>query len=208
MLRALNLLFFPDKEWEKMALNPPHVLTTLFVSLASLMAVAYSIEGWGLMQWGELAGNLGRLRIPSERIIKYEVFHAVASLLIILAGAWLLLSIGQSFNLMAPYSSCFTLMAFAYSPIFLLRIPDAMPLVNTWICWAIGAALSFRILYHGIAHWLKPEQTKGFGLLLISLIYTIVLSGFVHFASVQVLHGKLLRHVFPDKPAGLAVPQK
>jgi hypothetical protein len=52
---------------------------------------------------------------------------------------------------------------------------------------------------------LKPEQTKGFGVFVVSVIYTFVLSGLVHFAAVQVLHGKLLRNVYPD---GSGVPFK
>ena len=123
----------------------------------------------------------------------------MASLVVILAGSFLLKSVAQSFGVLCTFGGCFVLMACGFMPIFLLRVLDGIPQVNTWICWGIGAALSLRILYHGVALWLKPEQTKGFGVFLVSIVYTFVLSGLVHFAAIQVLHGKLLRNVYPDK---------
>lgn len=199
MLRALNLVFNPDKEWEKMALSPPHILVVMLLSILPLILVTLGVEAYGLYRFGESMGNIEKLQaVPLIRILKYAGFYGAFSLVVILSGAWLLKSIGESFNLVAGYGGCLTLMAFGYSPIFLLRMADAIPGVSTWICWAIGAILSLRILYHGVAHWLKPEQTKGFGIFLVSLIYTMVLSGLVHFASVQVLRGKLLKDFYPE----------
>lgn len=198
MLRSLNVLFSPEKEWEKMALSPPHPLTVLLLGLIPFMVCGLLVEGYGLTRLGEFMSGFGNVRLPATRILKYEVFYGVASLLVILLGTWLLRSIGESFNLQASFGTCFILMGFGYLPLFLLRCADAIPQMNTWICWAIGAALSFRILYHGVGLWLRPEQTKGFGLFIISMIYTAVLSGLVHFAAVQVLHGKLLKQVYPD----------
>jgi hypothetical protein len=200
MVRALKLLFAPGKTWETMALKQPGVFTIFIISILPLMAVTLAVEGYGLLRFGEVVGGIGKqLQLPQERVIRYEVFYGVASLVVIFAGSWLMKSIADSFGVINTFGGVFVLLGCGFMPIFLLRVVDAIPQVNTWICWAIGAALSSRILYHGVALWLKPEQTKGFGLFLVSVVYTFVLSGLVHFAAVQVLQGKLLRNVYPDR---------
>ena len=199
MLRALNLLFSPEAEWQKAALKPPHFATVLFISILPLMALALAVEGYSLLKYGEMFRELGPRSVSFERAVKYEVFYGVASLLAILFGARLLRNVGKTFNLEASYSVCFVLFAFGYFPILLVRLMDALPQVNTWICWAVGAALSFRVLYHGIALWLRPEQTKGFGLLLISFIYILVISAVIHFTAIQVLQGRFLKNFLSQK---------
>ena len=208
MVRSLNLLFAPSKTWERMALKQPHAATIVLISLLPLIILTFGAEGYGLLTLGERVGDLGRqVQVPQARIIRYEVFYAVASLVVIFAGTFLLKSVADSFSVTTSFSGCFILMACGFMPIFLLRIPDGIPQVNTWICWAVGAVLASRILYHGVALWLKPEQTKGFGLFLVSVIYTFVLSGLVHFAAVQVLHGRLMKNVYPDKAVALSWSQ-
>ena len=205
MFRALSLLFSPSKTWERMALKNPKAITIFLISLIPLMIVTFGIEGYGLLTLGESGGYGGKLHLPQERIIRYEAFYAAASIVVIFAGTYLLKSVAESFGVIASFGGCFVLIACGFMPIFLMRIPDGVPQINTWICWAVGAVLAVRILYHGVALWLKPEQTKGFGLFLVSVVYTFVLSGLVHFAAVQVLHGRLLKNVYPDKNVALSV---
>jgi uncharacterized membrane protein YecN with MAPEG domain len=204
MLRALNLLFSPEAEWQKAALKPPHFATVLFISILPLMAAALAIEGWSLLKYGEVFRGLAPRAVSFERVVKYEVFYGAASLLVMLCGGRLLQNVGRTFNLMSTYSVCFVLIAFGYFPIILVRIMDALPQINSWICWAVGAVLCFRVLYHGIALWLRPEQTKGFGLLLVSFIYILVLSGLIHFAAIQILQGRFLKNIF--EPQSTSTP--
>ncbi|MGZ8901609.1 MAG: YIP1 family protein [Limisphaerales bacterium] len=209
MLRALNLSISPEAEWQKAALKPPHLAFVLLLSILPLMIATLAVEGYALTKYGEMFGDIGRRSVSQERAIKYAVFYGVSSLAVIFIGAGLLKNVGESFNLRVPYGTYFVLMAFAYSPVFFGRLLDAVPAINTWICWAVGVGLSMRILYHGVAWWLKPEQTKGFGLFLLSFIYILVLSGLVHFASIQVLQGKFLKNVLePTDRQGLELPAK
>jgi hypothetical protein len=203
MLRVLNLLFFPEKEWQKMALTPPPFWKILFLSTLPILILSLAIEGYAVFTLGDVGSFEQRKSFPIERILKYETFSAVASLLVLLLGSKILQSFGKGFNLETSLGTCFTLLALSYTPIFLMRIPDGLPAINTWICWSIGALLSIRTLYHGIALWLRPEQTKGFGLFLMNLVYIVVLSGLVHFVSGEVLHGRFLKGVFPDKSVAL-----
>ena len=206
MLRALNLQLSPEAAWQKTALKPPHPAWVLLISILPVMIATLAAEAYGLMKYGEVFGEIGRRAVTTDRVVTYAVFYGVASLAVIFLGAALLKNVGESFNLRSTYGTCFVLMALAYSPIFFSRLLDTMPAINTWICWAVGVALSMRILYHGVAWWLKPEQTKGFGLFLLTFIYVLVLSGLVHFASTQVLQGKLLKNVLQPIPVESGTP--
>lgn len=202
MLRALNLSLLPESAWQKAAARPPHIALVLLGSILPLMILTLAFEGYALVRFGEIFGDIGRRLVSEERAAKYVVFYAVASLLVIFIGAAILKNLGASFGLNSSYAACLVLFGFAYSPIFLTRLLDAIPAINTWICWVVGVAVSMRILYHGVAWWLKPEQTKGFGLFIMSFVTFTVLSALVHFASVQVLQGRLLNGLFEQPQVG------
>jgi uncharacterized membrane protein YecN with MAPEG domain len=204
MFRALNLIFSPEAEWQKAALKPPHFATVLFISILPLIALSLAVEGWSLIKYGEVFRGLAPRAVSFERAVKYEVFYGVASLLVMLFGGRILRNVGRTFNLASNYSVCFILIAFGYFPILLVRLMDALPQFNSWICWSVGVVLSFRVLYHGIALWLRPEQTKGFGLLLVSFIYILVMSAMIHFAAMQVLQGRFLKDLFERR--GISTP--
>ncbi len=171
------------------------MFVVLLFSVLPLMILTFTVEGFSLIKYGEVFRDLAPRAVSPVRAIKYVVFYGVASLAVVFLGAKLLQNMGKSFNLFANYSLCFILIVFGYTPIFLVRLIDALPQINTWIPWTVGVALSFRILYHGVALWLKPEQTKGFGLFLVSFVYVLVLSALVHFTSIQVLQGRFLKDV-------------
>ena len=177
MLRLFRLIFTTDQEWERMAARPPHPVAVFLLSLLPLLAAALAVEAWGLMRFGEAHGELGQIRLPAERVIKYVIFYGAGSFLMILAGAGLLRNVAPSFNLQYTFGACFTLIGYGYAPILLTRALDGLPQVNTWVCWGIGAMLALRVLYHGVAHWLKPEQTKGLGVFVVSVIGVVVLYG-------------------------------
>ena len=193
-MRLIRLIFSAGKEWERITTTGNYsFFFVLCVSLLPLLALACFGEGWGLMRFGEASSELGRIVVPPERIIRYELFYAGSTLSAIIVGALLLQAVGTSFNVNVPFSAYFALLAYGFLPIIFMHLLDGLPFIHTWICWAIGVGLAVRILYHGVAFALKPEQTKGFGLMIMSVIYVVTLSGLVHFAAVQVLHGRLLR---------------
>jgi hypothetical protein len=135
------LFFAADKEWEKLSFNPPHPAAVLFLSLLPLIIAMLAVEAWGLSRFGQIHGELGAIRIPAERAIKYTVFYGAASILVILFGAGLLRNVGPSFNLDSSFGHWFILIAYGYAPLILLRVLDAFPRIKTWICWGIGSML-------------------------------------------------------------------
>lgn len=193
MLSAFEMIVSPARAWEKVVAANRHWTVILLLVVLPLLGLTSLVEGAGLLELRQQHEEIGPVEIPTERVIKYEVVYVGSALAIILLGAYFLQSVATSFNVMVGYNQCFAVIAYAYTPIILLHLLDAIPQINTWICWGIGLALSFGVLYHGVGLRLQPEQTKGFGLLLFSIIFIAVLSGLAHFASVQVLKGHFWR---------------
>lgn len=194
MITAIQLIFSPFETWQKIAQAERGLLRTLSLYLLPLLIVAVGAEVYFMLRWGEKQGEFGDMIRPSaELAIRYGAAQFVLLLAAIFLSARFLTMIAESFNVRTGFSQCFVLMAYAFGPIIMTRIIDGLPQLSTWVCWVIGAACSASVLYHGIGMMLKPEQTKGFGLYLISVFIVLLFSGLAHFSAVGVLHGKLLR---------------
>jgi hypothetical protein len=193
MIRAFQMIFSPEGVWLKIAEKNRHMIFTLLLSTLPLIVGSLALEGYGLDRWGEPQDELSRAHFTNEVIYKYLATHFVGDLFFLFVGSYFLLSVAHSFNARCTYSQTFNTLAIGASPIFLMHAPDGLPVLYTWLCWGIGFGLSIRALYHGVAVNLKPEQTKGFGLYIVSVFIVGFLSGLAHFISIQVLHGKMLR---------------
>ena len=193
MIRAFQMIFSPEGVWPKIAEKNRHFVFVLLLSTLPLILGTLAIEGYGLDRLGESFGEFGRVNKPRPMIYKYLASHLIGDLFVLFFGAYVLLSVARSFNSFSTYSQAFTTVAIASSPIFLMHAPDGIPALPSEVCWGIGFALAIRGLYHGVAVNMKPEQTKGFGLFIVSVFIIGVLSGLAHFISLAILRGKMLR---------------
>jgi len=194
MIRVFQLVFSPFNAWMKVAAEGRSIGSILFFSFLPLLMLCVGIESYCLIQWGERRGELGHLvKISQPVAIRYAATHISLFLACALFGAFSLQAIAQSFNLAATFRQAFTAIAYGISPIVLARLLDAIPGMNTWICWGLGGMLSLSVLYHGVALTLKPDQTTGFGIFIVSVMIVLVFTGVAHFIAVAVLHEKLLR---------------
>ena len=193
MIRAFQMIFAPEGAWLNVAEKNRHFLFTLFLSTLPLLASALALECFGMLKYGETTGDYGLVRISQEVAVKYGITHLVLDLAFLFGGSWFLLSVARSFNSPSSFSQAFNTMAVGVSPIFLMHALDGIPQLHTWLCWGVGAGLSIRALYHGVAVVIKPEQTKGFGLYVVSIFIVGFLSALSHFISIAVLHGKTLQ---------------
>lgn len=192
MLTALRLLFFPFKTWEKISLARRGPAWILFVYLMPLLVAAVALEGLSLVRFGETRGGLEfSVKISTNAAIRYSATQLTLILSSILMGAKFLQWITHSFQVNSTYAQCLNVMAYGFSPILLTRFLDALPGLNTWACWGLGALLASSVLYHGVALVLRPEQTKGFGIYLVSLIIVILSSLLTHLFARTVLFGKV-----------------
>jgi hypothetical protein len=190
------MIFSPEGAWLKIAEKNRHFLFTLFLSTIPLLAAALAVEGLGIRKFGEGLGEFGRINVVDTVIAKYLCTEFILSLAFILGGSWFLLEVARSFNSPTTFSQAFNTLAIGASPLLLMRALDGLPILYTWLCWGIGAGLAVRALYHGVAVVIKPEQTKGFGLYIVSVFIVLFLGALAHFIAVSVLHGKILRDAF------------
>ena len=193
MIRAFHLLFAPFQAWERITLARRGMVWVLLTYLFPMLICATAFEGYSLMRWGEKRGEFdNRVKISEETAIRYSVAQLVLLSGSIFVGAKVLEWITHSFNVDTSYRQCFSLMAYGFTPIILARFLDALPAMNTWACWLLGVLVASSLFYHGVGLMLRPEQTKGFGLYLVSLIVAIASSGCSHFVALSILHGKVL----------------
>src|SRR2546426_7078 len=75
---------------------------------------------------------------------------------------------------------------------FLFRMFDALPSLNTWVCWGVGIALSVAALYRGIPRVMKPDPSNALGLYLLCSLLLTAISGVTHFLANLILQQKLL----------------
>lgn len=193
MIRAFQMIFAPEGVWPKVAEKNRHMIFVLLLSTLPLILGCLAIEAFGLDRLGESMGEFGRISVERLTIYKYVATRLVGDLFFLFFGAYFLSSVAKSFQGYATYSQAFTTLAIGASPIFLMHALDAIPALPSWLCWGVGVGLTIRALYHGVAVNMKPEQTKGFGLYIVSVFIVGFLSGLSQFISLAVLHGKMLR---------------
>src|SRR5258706_3183143 len=145
MLTALLLIFDPAATWQRIGALPEHRVSRVFCSyLLPLLILSVAGESFGLLRLGMSRGYLmPRLVKPSAQlVIRYEVVQTIFDLLIIFVGALFLKKMGDSFHRKHTYSQCFVTLGYSLGPLFLVRLLDGVPSVNTWLCYGIGIVLA------------------------------------------------------------------
>jgi hypothetical protein len=192
MIKAIQLIFFPFKTWERIAEAGHSIFYILLAAVAPMLAIGLGLERAALIRWGDRMGEFGHVtHISPELATKYSAAQCLLILFGIFVISIVVQLVAQSFQMRVTYKQCFTLVAYGYTGIILSRVIDALPFLPTWVCWALGTLLSLSLLYHGVGLVLKPEQTKGFGMYLITMILFILFGGLSHFIALSVLDGRI-----------------
>ena len=76
------------------------------------------------------------------------------------------------------------------SPLFLLRLLDALPSISPWVPWAIGILLSIGVLYQGLPRMMEPDPPHAFGLYLMNSLILLLATGLMRFVTDGYLQGK------------------
>ena len=192
MVRALLLILDADGSWKKIAKNKRGFLFIFLLHLLPLLVVTLGAEAFAMTKLGEGRAITGHLRIVSSASAwEYFIAAVVLNLGMVLAAAKILQRIALSFRDNTTYLECFTVVAYALSPLYVAHLADAIPALNTWACFAIGMALSVSSVFHGTPAIMKPDAAKGFGVCLMGAVLLLLMAGLVHFMDIQVLHGEL-----------------
>ena len=189
---ALGTLFFPGTTWLQIAEKAPSVFLAALVDWLPWLLIGLGTEYYGLTHWGGTLPGIAALQAYSpEQALRYVGVYAGSFVLVLLVGSLWLKSVAESFGTRVTFAQTLLMLGYGTIPISLSRIPDAFPLLPTWACWGAGMVVVARGLYHGVALLLKPEQTKGFGIYMFSVVMVGCLSGIAHLLCLITLQGKL-----------------
>ena len=191
------LIFDPAGAWEKIESGPKSAVRVFLFFLLPLMLLSAAAESWGLLHFGLERSPLADLparsiRVSPQLALRYEATQLAFGLVIVFGGALLYRKIGEGFHRRHSYTETFITLAYSVSPLFIFRIFDAVPQINTWICWGVGITLSIAVLYRGIPRIMKPDPSNALGLYLVCSLLLIVVSGLSHFFANLVLQEKIM----------------
>jgi hypothetical protein len=197
MIKALLLILDPENTWGKIEQNPHSVVSVFFTYFLPLLLLGTVVETWGMMKLGYDTGKIIERRVKLEQNLagRYVSAEVALGLLTAFVGAWLFKRVSQGFHRRHSYRETFATIAYSLGPIYLLRMVDGLPGVNTWLCWGIGAVLGASVLYRGIPRLMKPDPSNALGLYLICSFLFLVITGIAHYLAQLVLQEKLLTNL-------------
>ncbi len=164
--RIKNILATPKTEWPVIeGENKPHmtVAMTWLLVMAAIPAAA-SLLGYGVF---------GRFSLV------YGICQAVIQYVIMVGGVYLsafvidLLS--SSFGAQKNFDKAFSLVAYAYTPMFIGGIFYLLPALS-WLAGLVGL-YAFYLLFVGLKPMMKVADDKQTGYFVVSLLAMIVVSG-------------------------------
>jgi uncharacterized membrane protein YecN with MAPEG domain len=191
MIKALFLIFEPLVQWERVALAQRNLKFMLVSYLLPMLVIVAAVEGFGLVEWGKWQSGIAQLKYFSvgEALI-YEAGHLLVMLAVVAVCAHLVKSLGDTFHLRNTYQQAFTLVIYGISPLFLMRLFDAIPSVNPWITWFLGILLSIKVLYYGVPRIMEPDPPHAFGMYLTSSVLVAMVTGLERFITAWYLSGR------------------
>jgi len=194
MIKALLLIFSAAPTWQRIVETPRKMSVVLATYLVPMAALACAAEGYGLVHWGKLRGQLPRpMHFSIELAAGYEVVNFLLSLGIVFLSARLIKSLGETFHTRHTFAQTFTLAAYGLSPYFLLRVFDAFPSTPPWVTWGIGIVLSISILYSGLPLVLRPDPPHALGLYMMTAMFLVMITGLARFVTAWYLMGKFAK---------------
>ena len=177
--------------WDKIALAQKSLRQVLILFLTPLILISVGGELAGLLYFGKLRELEQAVKIPVEKAVIYGAVQLLFSFAVVLIGAKAIKSVSETFHSRHTFAQCFTVVAYALSPLFLVRLLDAFPAMNPWASFGIGIVLAVTTLYHGVPRVLQPDPPHAFGLYLISALMLAGVAGLARFLTLLLLAGKI-----------------
>ena len=128
----------------------------------------------------------------TDLLLRYELVQAGLSVGIVYLGSFALQTIGASFHRRHSYQECFTTLAYSMSPLYLVRVLDGVPAIDTWACYAIGIFLVLSLFYRGIPFIMRPDPSNALGLFVFCSFLLLMATALAHWVATLVLQEKLL----------------
>ena len=194
MIKALFLIFSSQATWMRIAETPRKWGVILVGYVFPMLLLVAAAEGYGLVHWGKLRGQMAKLTPFSQpQAVVYEAGQFLLSLTTIFVAARLIKMLGETFHGRHPFGQAFTVAAYGLSPLFLFRLLDAFPTVSPWLTWGLGILLSISILYSGIPLIMRPDPPHALGLYLMSSLFLLFTTGLARFVTAWYLQGEFTK---------------
>ena len=192
MIKALYLIFKPADAWVGILQSQRRASFLLAFYFLPMVLIASAAEGFGLMEWGRHQADIHRIhKFTGREMMVYEMARFVLTWLIVVVFAVLIKMFGDTFRERNSYRQAFTLAIYGISPVFLLRLLEAAPGLNSWVPWGIGVALSLEVIYRGIPGVLEPDPPNAIGLFFMISLVLIAITGLEQFLTNWYLTGHI-----------------
>jgi len=192
MIKALLLIFEPAATWERIQMARRSTAFVFVVYLLPTLILAALAEGYGLRHWGK-SREVGPGRVYSTgEVIIFEIGQTLLYIAVVLIGAKLIKSIGETFHGRHTFAQAFTSVAYGLCPLFLLHLVDGLKDISPWVPWAIGILLSIGVLYQGLPRMMEPDPSHAFGLYLMGSLLLLLTTGLARFVTAWYLAGKFV----------------
>jgi hypothetical protein len=194
MIDAFLLIVDSTGTWARIVRAHRGLISILFTFLLPLLLLTCAVEGYGLMHWGKHQMAMLRPRtFTFGEAMVFESGQLLTSLFMVFIGAGVLKSMGGTFHTRNTYKEAFTVVAYALSPFFLLRLLDAFTPISPWMSWAIGIFLALAALYHGVPQVMQPDPPQAFGLYLTTALLMLSMTGVMGFVAASYLQGRFTK---------------
>lgn len=190
-MRLIQLLFAPFATWTKVAEANRHAALVFLLTALPMMVAGSALEGWCMTRWGISSRDFGEtrlVRLAEATVLRFCEYRLGVDVALLFLSAILVHLFAESFQTGSRFGAALELVTYSLGPVWVIgRGLDAFPMLPTWLCWGGGAILTLYLVYHGVGLLLKPDQTKGFGLLMVTTLTLLVLSALAHFVSLTLL---------------------
>jgi hypothetical protein len=193
MIMALLLILQTGTAWERVVKAQRSMISVGVFYLLPMMLLVAVAEGFRLVTWGEpRAGTIHSfLRFTAGQVLIYETMQSLLTLLVIVVCGILVKILAENFHGRYTYTQSFTTVIYGLSPVFLLRLMDAVPGIIPWAGWCIGIALSIKILHQGVWFVMQPAPPNAFALYFMSSLLLLAGTGLVRFVTAWYLAGRI-----------------
>ncbi len=191
MIKVFFLIFEPAVAWEKIARAKRSLGAVLLGQLLPLVILSVAGELLGRIYLGKPHATAQMATASRSVLIQYGVVQFLFNLLVVFVGAKLVKAMAETFHARHNYTQCFTVVAYGLSPLFLIRLLDAIPGMNPWVSFGVGIVLCVATLYYGLPCVLQPDPPNAFGLFLMSGLLLAMVSGLARLITLLILQGKI-----------------
>jgi len=192
MIKAILLVFEPVMTWDKIALDRRSLAFVLLAFLTPVILISVGCELAGVIYYGRHQDlDQEMIKLTSSREWTYGAAQLVLSFGVVFICAQAIKAVAETFHGRHTYTQCFTVAAYALSPVFLVRVLDAFPSMSPWASFGIGIVLTVTTLYHGLPRVLLPDPVYGFGLYLTSSILLAGITALARFVTLLILTGRI-----------------